>query len=141
MAIEWKDRLPTQPNRKKITYEDNSVEYATIEYADEPNAGDEGTPLNKANLELLHTLSLPVVGQYVGLGAGADTVVNLGFKPSVVVVLDGNDNYDRTRMAIATQYVASGDAITITDNGFIVKKNTSFNSTNNHTYIAWRGEE
>ena len=42
------DRIPGKPNRKKITYEDGTVQYATIEYADEPIA--EGTPISKATL-------------------------------------------------------------------------------------------
>ena len=46
--LQFVDRVPTLPNRKKITHEDNSVEYATIEYADEPI--EDGTALNKLNL-------------------------------------------------------------------------------------------
>lgn len=39
------DRVPTKPNRKKITFEsDGRVEYATVEYADEPTT--EGIPYN-----------------------------------------------------------------------------------------------
>lgn len=40
------DRIPTQPNRVKITKSDGSSEYVTWERADEPT--QEGTPLNKA---------------------------------------------------------------------------------------------
>ena len=41
------DRIPTQPNRKKITNESTgAVEYATVEYADNPTVV--GTPINKA---------------------------------------------------------------------------------------------
>lgn len=41
------DRIPTQPNRKKITNESTgTVEYATVEYADNPTVV--GTPINKA---------------------------------------------------------------------------------------------
>lgn len=43
--IDVKDRIPTQPNRKKITYDDGRVEYAKIEYADNPT--EVGTPINK----------------------------------------------------------------------------------------------
>ena len=43
-----KDRVPTQPNRVKITHADGSTEYVTWERADEPN--QTGTPLNKATL-------------------------------------------------------------------------------------------
>lgn len=43
-----KDRVPTQPNRVKITRSDGSTEYVTWERADEPT--QEGTALNKATL-------------------------------------------------------------------------------------------
>ena len=48
--MEWKDRVPTKANRKKITFEDTTLgtKYATVEYADEPS--EVGTALNKANL-------------------------------------------------------------------------------------------
>ena len=48
-VIEVKDRVPTKPNRKKITYDDGRVEYAKIEYADEPT--EQGTPINKVLFE------------------------------------------------------------------------------------------
>lgn len=43
-----KDRVPTQPGRVKVTHTDGSIEYVTIERADNPT--QEGTPLNKATL-------------------------------------------------------------------------------------------
>lgn len=48
MVVDIKDRVPTYPNRKKITYEDGTTQYATVEYADEPI--EEGTPINRALL-------------------------------------------------------------------------------------------
>lgn len=42
---DFEDRLPTKPNRKKITIND-SVSYGTVEYADEPTVN--GTPLNRS---------------------------------------------------------------------------------------------
>lgn len=47
------DRVPQQPNRKKIKFETNSIDlengnYATVEYADNPTTV--GTPLSAANL-------------------------------------------------------------------------------------------
>lgn len=39
------DRVPTNANRKKIVKEDGNVEYATVEYADNPV--EVGTPLNR----------------------------------------------------------------------------------------------
>lgn len=45
--IEIKNRLPTKPNRWKITHEsDSSQEYITWDYADEPT--EAGTPINRA---------------------------------------------------------------------------------------------
>lgn len=44
--IEVVDRVPTYPNRIKITRSDGSSEYVTWERADEPTV--EGTPINKA---------------------------------------------------------------------------------------------
>lgn len=47
--VELQDRIPTCPNRKKLTFEDdNSLRYATVEYADEPLV--EGTVVNKKNV-------------------------------------------------------------------------------------------
>lgn len=43
-----KDRVPQDPGRVKITKSDGSVEYVTIERADNPT--QEGTPLNKKTL-------------------------------------------------------------------------------------------
>ena len=42
------DRVPTQPNRVKITKTDGTSEYVTWERADLPT--QEGTPINKATL-------------------------------------------------------------------------------------------
>ena len=39
------DRQPTQAGRRKITYEDGTSEYVTVEMADEPTV--DGTPLNR----------------------------------------------------------------------------------------------
>lgn len=46
--INFVNRVPTQPNRKKVTKEDGSIEYMMIEYADEPT--DNGTPINRYTL-------------------------------------------------------------------------------------------
>ena len=51
MATNWQDRRPTYPNRYKVTMEDGSVQYITLERADEPTV--EGTPINAENLNAL----------------------------------------------------------------------------------------
>lgn len=52
--LQFIDRIPTYPNRKKITHQDSSVEYATVEYADEPI--EIGTLLNKNNLSEVNSI-------------------------------------------------------------------------------------
>ena len=47
MALEFTDRVPQKPGRVKITPENGTAYYATIERADEPL--DPGTPLNAKN--------------------------------------------------------------------------------------------
>lgn len=49
------DRIPTFPNRKKITKQDGTVEYATIEYADE--ATQSGTVINKYSMNKIQDLT------------------------------------------------------------------------------------
>lgn len=51
--LQFVDRIPTLPNRKKLTFDDQSIKYAKVEYADEPF--EEGTFLNKANFNVLNS--------------------------------------------------------------------------------------
>lgn len=44
--MDFKDRVPTQTGRRKLTYADGTAEYVTVELADNPTV--EGTPLNRA---------------------------------------------------------------------------------------------
>lgn len=47
MVLEFKDRVPQKPGRVKITPENGTAYYATMERADQPVT--EGTPLNAKN--------------------------------------------------------------------------------------------
>ena len=47
MALIFEDRVPQKPGRVKITPENGTAYYATMERADEPLI--EGTPLNAKN--------------------------------------------------------------------------------------------
>ena len=47
MALVFKDRVPQQPGRVKITPENGTAFYATLERADNPV--EEGTPLSAGN--------------------------------------------------------------------------------------------
>lgn len=51
MATNWVDRRPTYPNRYKVTKSDGSIEYITLERADEPTVI--GTPINAENMNAL----------------------------------------------------------------------------------------
>ena len=42
---DFKDRQPTKPGRRKLTYADGTSEYVTLEMADAPT--EMGTPLNR----------------------------------------------------------------------------------------------
>ena len=44
--LDFTDRLPSKPNRVKVTKEDGTTEFLIIERADDPTV--EGTPLNRA---------------------------------------------------------------------------------------------
>jgi len=57
------DRKPTRPNRYKVTPENGTPYYVTLERADEPTV--EGTPLNAEVLNnLLPQPTTATVGQY-----------------------------------------------------------------------------
>lgn len=67
------DRVPTpgKEGRVKLTFDDESVQYAKIEMADEPT--QEGTPLNKT------TLLSDSTAEILGFGADDDPTVNDAF--------------------------------------------------------------
>ena len=79
----WKDRVPTMANRKKITFEDETLgtKYATVEYADEPT--EQGTPLNRANM--LKGFNNFVCGVFPTRVNGSVTI-DLGFEPYYIMV-------------------------------------------------------
>lgn len=49
--IDFKDRQPTAPGRRKLSFDDGSTKFVTVEMADNPN--EEGTLLNRAVLMAL----------------------------------------------------------------------------------------
>ena len=65
MALEFKDRVTQKTGRVKITPENGTAYYATMERADEPI--QEGTPLNAGNFNemvaMIQSIDLePIVG-------------------------------------------------------------------------------
>ena len=131
--MEWKDRVPSYPNRRKITYEDGRVEYVTIEMADEPI--ETGTPLNKANFERLANYTVPVVGSYSGNNATQE--FNLGFKPSVVIICRIENNLTNELMILTKHSKYDSHYGYLTDNGFAVGQTYS-NHNFEYQYVAWR---
>lgn len=73
MAVNWVDRVPTNPNRMKITPENGSPYYATVERADNPSV--EGTPVNARNLNAMQ--------EAVGLTANKTVYVSTSGSDSV----------------------------------------------------------
>lgn len=99
------DRVPAsgKANRKKITHSNGSVEYVTIENADDANPV--GTPLNKATFEAMQTATMPVAGSYVGNGEDYREI-ELDFEPLAVILLNTYvrySNYTQTPIFILTQ--------------------------------------
>lgn len=100
LVIDIKDRIPTQPNRKKITYDDGRVEYVTIEYADNPT--EPGTPINKVLFDSIKQdiLNLEnITGSYTGDDASTLTF-NIGFTPCAGIVIPNSQSGSHVNMAI-----------------------------------------
>lgn len=127
--MEFKDRVPTYPNRKKITYEDGRVEYVIIENADEPV--EQGTPLNKATFDAMQRVGIPIIGQCTRETSSVKEVV-LGFSPSLVLIWDVAFNPDAIYM-ISKDFRTSTD-FEITSNGFKIASGTN----RTYKYVAWR---
>lgn len=121
--MEWKDRVPTKANRKKITFEDTTLgtKYATVEYADEPS--EVGTALNKANLlqgfnnveciSKTYNISTPLSSSQPYNG---NITVDLGYKPAGFILLGITTdqivtitNNDQSVIVGAQQTVTSGE--------------------------------
>lgn len=72
-AVNWVDRVPTNPNRMKITPETGSPYYATVERADNPSV--EGTPVNARNLNAMQEASGLTASRTVYVStSGSDSV-------------------------------------------------------------------
>ena len=58
MALQFTDRVPQKPGRVKITPENGTAYFATMERADEPIV--EGTPLNAKNFNEMVAMIMSV---------------------------------------------------------------------------------
>ena len=142
MALEFKDRVPQRPGRVKITPEDGTAFYATMERADEPI--QEGTPLSAGKFNQMvamiqntytkaETLTDATKAAY-GLGANAvpeDVLAFLGeyakyywkrqtedFVFSIGTA--GTGKVSSEGSASATRKIYYGDSVAYTGNGNIV---------------------
>ena len=125
------DRIPGKPNRKKITYEDGTIQYATVEYADEPIA--EGTPINKATLLQDDTAAALALGDnptvddalkkistgycsridYTIRGQGAKQIISSTEKRAVVAAPYGTDGvFFTARNPTKTYWMKSDQTLT-----------------------------
>lgn len=137
MAIKWVDRVPTNPNRMKITPENGSSYFATVERADNPTVT--GTPVNAQNLNAMQeaaglsdnkTVYVSTVGSdSVGDGSEANPYATIN-KALSTIPKNLNGYAARVRVAAGTYsgsvsvkdfgngslyiYGNSGDAVTIT---------------------------
>lgn len=137
MAVKWVDRVPTNPNRMKITPETGSPYYATVERADNPSV--EGTPVNARNLNAMQdaaglsdnkTVYVSTAGSdSVGDGSEANPYATIN-KALSTIPKNLNGYAARVRVAAGTYsgsvsvkdfgngslyiYGNSGDAVTIT---------------------------
>ena len=92
------NRIPKYPNRKKITHEDGTIEYVTIEYADEPQ--EKGTPIDsalfksiKGDLARIDTYRTPIYSQS---SESSGTV-----KSGTYIGLWGNSHYEKYGMTVS----------------------------------------
>lgn len=133
------DRVPTRANRKKITFDDNTVRYATVEYADEPLQA--GTPINRA---LFQKVSQIVQGSYVGtgvFGAGNQNTLTFDFEPKILII-GGKYTAGVTEFyiqAILVNGVPQSSALTV---GYV--NNTTYSGAVSITWsgqtVSWQGE-
>lgn len=103
----FKNRVPTQPNRKKITFEDNQeVRYATVEFADNPT--DEGTPINRDNIMAVQGLDSSLTN------FNSDGTITTNYPDGTIVKVTFNP--DGTILE------------TVTNDAQIINKKTTFNA-------------
>lgn len=103
----FKNRVPTEPNRKKITFEDNNeIRYAIVEFADEPT--ETGTPINRDNMMAIQGLdgSLTVFN--------SDNTIDTTYSDGTVVKVIFNSDGTISE--------------TVTNNIQIINKKTTFNA-------------
>ncbi len=130
------NRLPTKPNRWKITHEsDSSEEYVVLEHADEPTT--EGTPINKALLEgiqndLMSNTELIVAEYTANSDVSSVEFTDLDFEADgglYEIIISGN----------MLQYVATLRMLLQLNNitsGYYYNLSTSTNSSNSSTGLV-----
>ena len=70
--MNFKDRVPSQPGRRKITHADGTADYVIVEMADNPTVA--GTPLNRAAFMAVTTV-FNADGSITATNAAGDKIV------------------------------------------------------------------
>lgn len=105
--INFKNRVPSIPNRKKITFEDTGeIRYATVEFADEPT--ETGTPINRDNLMAVQGIT--------------EATTTFNTDGSINTLYSDNTN-------VKVMFNSDGSILeTLTNDNQIINKKTTFNA-------------
>nr|DAL59155.1 MAG TPA_asm: hypothetical protein [Caudoviricetes sp.]DAR00327.1 MAG TPA: hypothetical protein [Caudoviricetes sp.] len=109
------DRVPLNPGRRKITYEDGTSEYVTVEMADEPTVV--GTPLNRA--------------AFMNLQGFSTEDINISESGNVITVTINHKDGGKTVITItATSDTLTNVVLKYTGNtGLVMQKNTTIDTS------------
>ena len=106
--MDFKDRVPNEAGRRKITHSDGTSEYVTVEMADNPTV--EGTPLNRAAFMALQ--GFEAVTTVISADNGVTTITQTNAKNENLVTNISKANNVTTVTAVFT--AADTSAITAT---------------------------
>ncbi len=113
--INFVDREPTQPGRRKITHEDGTSEYVTISMADNPDVA--GTPLNRLNMMAVQGFEAGTIT--IGKSNGVTTITNK----------NGNNEITTTKISKAND-VTNIQVKFVGNNGMTISSNTNITRVN-----------
>ena len=103
--INFKNRVPAKPNRKKIIKEDGTSEFVTIEYADEPLT--EGTHLDRV--------------AFMGIQGFEDFSTEIDFDNMSISTTTGNGISNSTITFNPDGTIGIVSSFTDTDNDTVIK--------------------
>ena len=116
------DRQPTKAGRRKITYEDGTSEYVTVEMADEPTV--EGTPLNREAFMALQGFS------------SEDTVISENGNATTVTVSHADGGKTVTVITVESETLTRVVATNTSPNGLVNVKETTIDTSGENIVIG-----